>query len=208
MQKKKTLLCMEVRQLTFSGETKLFCNLKGVLVKIEVNLIKRGSLTKPVLKTLCKTAQDEFELHAEISVIPDNLLFGGKICAALDRQHPRDIFDIKYLLEGEGITNEIKYGFIYCLLSSARPINELLNPIPTDQKEVLENHFSGMTREQFTYEDFEKIRKDLIIKIIGSLTDADKKFKTNSPKKYKRQLDKLNQVLSVEKQVAGSNRLN
>ena len=227
----------------YSEETKLFCNLKGVLVKIEVNLIKRGSLTKPVLKTLCKTAQDEFELHAEISVIPDNLLFGGKICAALDRQHPRDIFDIKYLLEGEGITNEIKYGFIYCLLSSARPINELLNPIPTDQKEVLENHFSGMTREQFTYEDFEKIRKDLIIKIIGSLTDADKKFilsfksgtpdwsinsfgefqkfpsinwklqninkfKTNSPEKYKRQLDKLNQVLSVEKQVAGSNRLN
>ena len=130
-------------------ETKLFCNLKGVLVKLEVNLIKRGSLKPPVTKPLCKSAQEEFNLYAEIPVITDDLLYGGKICAALDRQHPRDIFDVRHLLKGEGITDEIKYGFTFCLLSSARPLNELLNPTLIDQRDALEKHFTGMNREKF-----------------------------------------------------------
>ncbi len=178
----KTTLLKTIPGLNITGpkdyteESKLLCNLKGVVIKIEVNLVKRGSLTNPVSKTMCKTAQDEFGLHSEISVIPDDLLFGGKICAALDRQHPRDLFDIKYLLATGGITDEIKFGFIYCLLSSSRPINELLNPSLTDQRNSLKNQFAGMTRELFSYEDFEKTRIDLITKIKEVLSETDKKF--------------------------------
>lgn len=39
-------------------------------------------------------------------------LYGGKLCAALDRQHPGDLFAVKLLLENEGFTGEIKQGFI------------------------------------------------------------------------------------------------
>lgn len=77
-------------------------------------------------------------------------LYGGKICAAIDRQHPRDLFDIKYLLESEGFTDKLKAGFIYCLLGSERPIYEMLNPNRLDQQEVLLNQFDGMTSEPFT----------------------------------------------------------
>jgi hypothetical protein len=109
-------------------------------------------------------------------IIPDNQLFGGKICAALDRQHPRDIFDIKYLLEGDGISDEIKQGFMFCLLSSSRPIHEMLNPSLIDQQDAFENHFKGRTKELFTYEDFDKTREKLISNIRKILTDVDKQF--------------------------------
>lgn len=80
-------------------------------------------------------------------------LYGGKICAALDRQHPRDLFDVKYLLANEGFTEEIKKGFLYCLLGSERPINEILNSHLLDQKLALRNQFEGMALEPFSYEE-------------------------------------------------------
>ena len=103
-------------------------------------------------------------------------LYGGKICAALDRQHPRDLFDVKYLLDNEGFNNEIKEGLLLNLLSSARPINELLNPNFKDQRLAMENQFTGMNEEPFSYEEFEKVREDLVKTIQKSLTDQDKKF--------------------------------
>jgi hypothetical protein len=38
----------------------------------------------------------------------DTDLYGGKLCAALDRQHPRDLFDVGLLLRNEGITPAIR----------------------------------------------------------------------------------------------------
>ena len=103
-------------------------------------------------------------------------LYGGKICAALDRQHPRDLFDIKLLLENEGLSDEIKQGFIYGLLSCDRPIYELLNPNLIDQSELLETHFSGMTAFPFTYPEFDAIRLELIRQILAKLSPEDREF--------------------------------
>ena len=103
-------------------------------------------------------------------------MFGGKICAALDRQHPRDLFDVHLLLKNEGITDEIKLGFITFILSHARPMSELLSPHELDQRASFENQFRGMTTIPFTYEDFETTRKQLIVEIHKSLTDDDKKL--------------------------------
>lgn len=109
-------------------------------------------------------------------MVPFAQLFGGKICAALDRQHPRDLFDIKYLLETEGFSEELRRGFVYCLLGSERPIFELLSPHRLDQREALTNQFDGMTDISFSYEDYESTREDLIRVVNQSLTNEDKKF--------------------------------
>lgn len=37
----------------------------------------------------------------EVVLLPD--LYGDKLCAALDRQHPRDLFDVKLLLDQDGL---------------------------------------------------------------------------------------------------------
>ena len=98
------------------------------------------------------------------------------VCAALDRHHPRDVFDTKYLLENEGFNDNIKKGFLLLLLSSNRPINEMLNPNLIDQRQTLIHQFNGMSLEEFTYQDFEKTRHALIKVINQRLTSYDKQF--------------------------------
>ncbi|MGS2763863.1 NAD(P)-binding domain-containing protein [Sinomicrobium sp. M5D2P9] len=90
--------------------------------------------------------------------------------------HPRDLFDIKYLMENEGFTDEIKKGFLLCLLGSNRPLHKMLNPNLTDQRHAMENHFAGMSYVPFTYEDFEKTRHQLITAVKECLTKEDKDF--------------------------------
>lgn len=145
-------------------------------IKLEVSQINRGMLDELVELPLCDKAQDKFDAFCVISVVSMGQLYGGKICAALDRQHPRDLFDIKYLLENEGFTDDMKKGFILLLLSSKRPLNEMLQPNLIDQREAMVNHFEGMSSEPFTYEDFEKTRVKLIVTIRQNLTANDKKF--------------------------------
>lgn len=126
--------------------------------------------------TLCELAQHQFDAFIEMNVVPFGQLFGGKICAALDRQHPRDLFDIKYLLQNEGIRDDVRQGFILCLLSCNRPIHELIEPNRLNQRETMAVHFEGMTSEEFSYDEYEHTREQLIKAIHLSLTDHDKEF--------------------------------
>ena len=167
-------------------EAKMSCKLNGAQIKIEVNTTIRGYLQEPRLMAVTDVVQEEFGLFAAINVVSQGELYGGKICAALDRQHPRDLFDIQKLFENEGLTEEIKIGFIAALLGSNRPLNEMLNPKFQDQKATFDTQFSGMTSDSFSYEDFENTRELLVQKIHQSLTGDDREllvsFKQGEPK--------------------------
>jgi len=155
---------------------KLNINNQDVSILVEVNLVNRGSLYKPVIAELCTKAQEEFEVSVRMKILPHGLLFGGKICAALDRQHPRDIFDIQYLLNSEGITDEVKEGFLFYLTCHNRPISEMLSPNWQDQKSAMENSFTGMSVDSFSYDDYENVREILLRTLLEKLTDNDKRF--------------------------------
>ena len=137
---------------------KLLISLNRVKIKLEVNLIGRGTLLAPTKKPLCDKAQSDFDAFVSMPIVPMGQLYGGKICAALDRQHPRDLFDVKYLLENEGFSDEIREGFLLCLLCSNRPIHEIILPNFQDQRKTMESHFTGMSKEKFSYDDFEQTR--------------------------------------------------
>ena len=156
--------------------SKLRISDKGVLIKVEVNLTGRGSLHPPVMMDLCQRAQEEFDAFVSMRLLPPGQIFGSKICAALDRQHPRDLFDVRYLLSNEGITKEVKEGFLFYLLGHGRPINEVLTPNWKDQKQAMDSQFTGMTIDSFTYDDYEQTREALLKAIHSNLTEADKKF--------------------------------
>lgn len=156
--------------------SKLQISVKGTKIKVEVNQTNRGVLEEPKILELCDYAQEEFDAFCAIQTVSLAQLYGGKICAALDRQHPRDLFDIRYLLANEGFTKEIKVGFLFCLLCSNRKISDLINPNRQDQRKAMENQFDGMSNQSFTYEDFEKTRENLIEIIQKNLDDRDKEF--------------------------------
>ena len=153
---------------------KLLCTKDSAMVKIEVNGTKRGIIGEVEERSLCKKAQKEFQMSCKARVVPLSILYGGKIAAALSRQHPRDLFDYKYM-EIESF-DEVKNGLLFYLLGSDKPVIESLQPHSIDQKHALQNQFQGMTDVPFDYSDFETARTELVEKVNQNLTDIDKEF--------------------------------
>lgn len=165
----------ESKKLEKTNEAKLFIEKDGITIKVEPNYIIRGNIIPPEILPLVESAQEEFEREVDVQCIAHNELYAGKICAALDRQHPRDLFDIHLLLKNEGITKELKDAFLVYLLSHGRPMKELLSPNIKEIKEVYEKELKGMERIEITLEDLEQARINLI-KEINDLLDVDDKL--------------------------------
>ncbi|WP_114418439.1 nucleotidyl transferase AbiEii/AbiGii toxin family protein [Marinospirillum perlucidum] len=155
---------------------KLLLDEKGVNIKIEVNSLARGLLGEVEKRPLCDEAQETFDAFCVMPVVPLAQLYGGKICAALDRQHPRDVFDVKLLLDNEGLGDEIKSGLVYSLICSSRPTHELLDPNLIDQRAAFAHQFEGMSSIAFTYQELESTRLELIRRVRSCLKDQDKAF--------------------------------
>lgn len=153
---------------------KLLCTLGDATVKIEVNATKRGIIGDVVELPLCEKARNEFSMGCKARTVSFSQLYGGKITAALSRQHPRDLFDCKYM-ELQSF-DDVKKGFMLCLLGSDKPIIESLQPNDIDQTEALENQFQGMTETPFGYEDYLESRTALLSLVNGGLTITDKEF--------------------------------
>lgn len=174
---KKLKLKVESTDLNnFSKEAKLFVHQGKAMVKIEPNYIIRGSLYAPEVIKLAKKTEQEFNKSTEVLCLNLADTYGGKICAALDRQHPRDLFDVKQLLEKEGINQEIKDSFIFYLISHKRPINEILAPNLKDISSEFKNEFVDMTSEKVTLSELYTARDELITKVNAALSSDDKKF--------------------------------
>jgi predicted nucleotidyltransferase component of viral defense system len=160
-----------------SKELKLFCSVSNdIQVKVEVNQINRGLVAQPGIRTLCIKAQKSFDTFCKVQTVSPGQLWGGKINAALDRQHPRDLFDVRNMFSETGYTNEIKTGFLFFLLCGKRPFHELLNPQKIDQRTVFDSQFRGMTDQPFSYKEYQETRDRLIIEVNRSLTERDREF--------------------------------
>lgn len=156
--------------------SKLIVFKDNIQIKIEPNLVIRGTAFSCENRDLSPKATETFEMTTKMRVVSLPDLYGGKICAALDRQHPRDLYDIKYLLDGEGINKQILKGFLVYLLSHDRPMHELLRPRLKDFQDVYETDFQGMADEPVAYEQLIAVRENLIQLISQKLTKDDKEF--------------------------------
>lgn len=163
-------------QVKAEEELKLICTTYEAMVKIEVNQINRGVIAGTELMVLCDKAQETFNKFCEVRLVPQKQLWGGKINAALDRQHPRDLFDVKNFINEIGYYADIKDGFLFFLLCGKRPIQELLNPHLIDISAAFEKQFNGMTDISFGYDEYKTTRNQLIRMVNESLTPADKEF--------------------------------
>jgi len=148
----------------------------GATIKIEPNLIIRGGVFSPELATLVQAARQFFEKSVRVQTLSLEDLYGGKICAALDRQHPRDLYDIKILFDNEGITDKIRTAFIVYLISHNRPMNELLNPTFKDISHQFTAEFKGMMFNRITLDELNHARKELVTRLMSDLTERERQF--------------------------------
>ncbi|HNY63829.1 MAG TPA: nucleotidyl transferase AbiEii/AbiGii toxin family protein [Deltaproteobacteria bacterium] len=146
------------------------------VIKVEPNLILRGAVHPFQNIDLCQAAQAQFGAFVSVPVLSIADLYGGKLCAALDRQHPRDLFDVKLLLNETGITPEIRRSFVVYLASHNRPMNELLSPNPLDIRSLYEEQFRGMTLEEVPLHELQHLQGELPRMLVRSLDEDERAF--------------------------------
>ena len=148
-------------------------------IKVEPNEVFRGTVFPVVERELAPRAK---ELFSNLPLCPCALLgrsLWGKICAALDRQHPRDFFDVKVLFDHDGITDEIRKAFVVYLASGNRPMHELLHPNLKDPKEtqvIFDDDFKGMALVPVELRDLMAAREQLLSYLKTHLQPEEKSF--------------------------------
>ena len=155
--------------------TKLEVRFEGVQILIEVTPVIRGTVYQPETRRVSPSVEEEFGF-AEIQVVSFADLYAGKIVAALDRQHPRDLFDVGHLLANEGIDDDLRRAFVVYMLSHGRPMSEVLAPVRKDISDEFLRGFEGMTDSPVTRQDLEEARETLIADIVGNMPQGHRRF--------------------------------
>lgn len=156
---------------------KLYIYFQQAMIKIEPNFIMRGSLYPIAEASLSQRVNDDLDSFLDqVPMLSPAELYAGKICAALNRQHPRDLFDIKILMDKTGITESIRKAFVVYLACNPRPIYELLSPNLLDIELPFKREFLQMTDHDVSLGELLEVRDKLIKTINRSLTDSEREF--------------------------------
>lgn len=164
-----------VLQTNQPDEMRIIVSSQEAQIKIEVSPVARGTLYPPEERDVVEVVEDKFGFAA-IQVVSLADLYGGKLCAALDRQHPRDFYDVKILLDQQGIERHIFNGFITYLLGHPRPLSEVLNPHWKDISDLYAHEFNGMTFDDVSLDELNAIPKLMITALKAQFTQQDYDF--------------------------------
>lgn len=166
-----------IRQENKADEKRIIVNTVDAQIKIEVSPVWRGLLLPPTKVPVCEQVEMEYGFTT-MNVVSLADLYGGKICAALDRQHPRDLFDVLNMLEKPGLTREIFDGFLCYLAGHPRPIAELLAPNWDTARiaTLYAQEFSGMTQQETSLEALLSVTTLLPQALKSHLTERDRQF--------------------------------
>jgi len=159
-----------------AGETKLLVRRGNVELKVEVNFVMRGTVHPVRNVSLSPRAREVLMADLELPVVSLEDMYGGKLVAAMDRQHPRDLFDCLQLFAHEGITPAIRRAFVVYLACHNRPVHEVLFPAVRDISQEYERTFKGMTAEPVELSELIAARERLIRELQRGLDADERKF--------------------------------
>lgn len=127
------------------GDTKLIVENETSQVKIEVNIVFRGTVLPVERKALSAKTSELFGVEFDTPLLACDELYAGKLVAAMDRQHPRDLFDLWQLYESRVLSDGMVECFVIYLAGHNRPPHEVLFGNDKDIAAEYERAFVGMT---------------------------------------------------------------
>lgn len=157
-------------------EVKLFVTRNDVRIKVEVNTVFRGTVYPTIRSGLSPAATEYFKRQVSVELLDRDELYASKLVAAMDRQHPRDLFDVMLLLDQGGITPRMRRAFVAYVAGHNRPIGELLTPNPQPLEVVYESDFVGMTTNDVPLADLLAARAQLFEELPRMLDDDERAF--------------------------------
>ena len=165
----------EVRTRGEGTLTRIDVRTRREQVKVEVSPVLRGCVFDPEIRSVSPMVERQFGFaEMQVASFPD--LYAGKIVAALDRQHPRDLFDVRDLLANEGVDHALREAFVAYLVSHDRPMIELLVPNRKDIREEFDRGFSGMTDEPVSLDDLLATRELLVRTMVEEMPAQHRRF--------------------------------
>lgn len=167
---------VHINAATEAGETKLLVRRGNVEVKVEVNFVMRGTIHPVSTASLTQKAREVLRADLEVPRVSLEDMYGGKLVAAMDRQHPRDLFDVMQLFAHEGITPSIRRAFVVYLASHNRPVHEVLFPTRRDITQEYERTFRGMTTEPVALDELLQARERMMRELQKGLDMQEREF--------------------------------
>jgi len=173
----KNLRGVDVQRIAGGGnnDTRVLVRQGATEIKIETSPVARGTVHLPELRAVTDGVAEAFGF-AEMQVVSFEDLFGGKLHAAVDRQHPRDLFDVKLLYDNEGLTDALFRTFLIYVASSGRPPHELIRPSLSEIEDAFVKEFEGMTIEPVSLIELKDARVRLTDDLRGRLDDKAMRF--------------------------------
>ncbi len=158
------------------GDTKLIAENETGQVKVEVNIVFRGTVLPIERRPLSSRTGDLFGVEFAVPVLASDELYAGKLVAALDRQHPRDLFDVWLLFQTGGLTDAMVECFVVYLAGHNRPTHEVLFGNDKDIAAEYERAFVGMTEVDCPLEVLLETRTQLRQELPQRLSAAHRQF--------------------------------
>lgn len=164
------------------GDTKLLIENAEAQVKVEVNVVFRGTVLPIERRSLSPKTADLFSVALELPVLAPAELYGSKLVAAMDRQHPRDLFDALKMFESGGLSDAAVECFVTYLAGHNRPTHEVLFGNEKDIAHEYHQLFVGMTTEPVSLDALLQARARLREELPRRLTGQHKQFLTGLPR--------------------------
>ena len=169
-------LQVHVPSRTEGEEAKLFIRQGRIEVKVEINQVLRGTIHPVATMRMATAARDQLKADLRLPVLATEELYGGKLVAALDRNHPRDWFDVMLLLKAEGITPSIRRCFVAYLAAHNRPPHEVLFGPAKSLGDSFDREFSGMTAYEVSLAELEDVQRKVRDELPKQLDEGERRF--------------------------------
>ncbi len=166
----------EIASSKAGDETKILAHRDRIQVKVEINHVFRGTLLPIETRPLARTASDLFTTALSVPTLAVAELYGSKLVAAMDRQHPRDLFDVHGMFARFGLLPEFVECFVGYIAGHNRPVHEVLGSRDVDLRRPFENEFAGMERDEVSLKALNEARVRLRRELTAALTDDHKRF--------------------------------
>lgn len=145
-------------------------------VKVEINTVFRGTVLAAEPRSLVPSAQELFTTDLRVPMLAVPELDGSKLVAAMDRQHPRDVFDVLHMLGRFGWQEPFVDCFVAYLAGHNRPIHEVLFPRIKPLEPFFTNDFAGMTRDDVSLDELRHVQAELVQELPRRLTRKHREF--------------------------------
>ena len=159
-----------------SEDVKIIITRGAVSMKVEVNYNFRGTLLPPRDARISELASRSFAMDFSIPSLAREELYAGKLVAALDRQHPRDFFDVREMFLKDHLDAGVVDCFVCYLAGHNNTVHGVLFSKDKKITSLYEEQFVGMTTHPVSLAELQEARSNLRSALLTNLQERHKEF--------------------------------